>query len=153
MAESNTPPAPLVSWPRQIALRVPIAASATALLVAASLPMIEIKGFDTFALDSIALWAARGARVALWVALGCLMFRAQSLSRWWMALAIGILFSPMIDMAANALDLAEMMRDQISGSPMEMIQLKSGAYLCVVGLGFWLLDLLIAGVRRLRSRA
>jgi hypothetical protein len=139
--------------PTPLLLRIPIAVSAALLLAATWLPVVEIKGFDTFALDSIALWAARGARIALVGALACLLLRTLDVSRWWMALAAGILFAPLADMAVRALDLVEMMQDQIEGGPWDLIALKSGSWLCLAGLVFWLLDLAMAGVSKFSARA
>jgi len=132
---------------RALMLRAPIAVSASLLLAATWLPVIEIRGFDTFALDMIALWAARGARVALVAALACLVFRTTAVSRWWMALASGILFAPLADMAVRAVDLVEMMQDQIQGGPWDLIALKSGSWLCLAGLVLWLLDLALAAIQ------
>ena len=122
--------------------RLPIVIAAILLLRATWLPVIEIKGFDTFSLDSIALWATRGARVTLCFALPCLMLRSLSLSlsRWWMALAVGILFSPLTDMAVRATDLAKMMESQVDGGVGQLVVLRQGTWFCVVGLLFWLID-------------
>jgi len=126
--------------------------AADLLLIATWLPMIEIKGFDTFAFDSLHLWATRSARGTLTIVLVCLLFRPMSLSRWWMALTIGILFSPLTDMIVQAADLMNMMKSQVEGDMTQLIILRTGTWFCVAGLFFWLLDLTIAGVRLLLAR-
>ncbi|MEI6176639.1 MAG: hypothetical protein WCS43_07085 [Verrucomicrobiota bacterium] len=129
--------------------RLPLLIAAGLLLRASWLPVIEIKGFDTFAFESLALWATRSARVTLVIVLVCLLFRPMSLSRWWMALSVGILVSPLTDMVVRAADLAEMMKSQIDGDMTQLIILRTGTWFCVAGLSFWLLDLAVAGVRLL----
>jgi hypothetical protein len=146
----NTPqPRSLISC---FLTRLPLLIAAGLLLRASWLPVIEIKGFDTFAFESLALWATRSARVTLAIAMVCLLFRPISLSRWWMAFSVGILFSPMTDMVVRAIDLAEMMKSQVEGDMTQLIILRTGTWFCVAGLSFWLLDLVVAGVRLLLAR-
>ncbi len=130
-----------------------LALAATLLLRATWLPVIEIKGFDTFALESVAMWATRAARVTLAIALLCLLIRPLTVARWWMALAIGILLSPLADMAIRADDLAKMMKTSGAGDIDGLVVLRSGTWVCVAGLLCWVLDLasVLAGcVRRWR---
>ena len=138
----NTPRnhSPKSFWPQ----RLPGFIAAALLLRATWLPIIEIKGFDTFAFDSMALWATRSARVTLGIAILCLMLRSLTISRWWMALAVGILFSPLADMMVRAADLADMMKAEIQGDLKQLIVFRTGVWFCVAGLGFWLLDLVLA---------
>jgi hypothetical protein len=136
------------SWLNRLLLLI----AAGLLLRASWLPVIEIKGFDTFAFESLALWATRSARVTLAIVLVFLLFRPMFLSRWWMAFSVGILFSPMTDMVVRAIDLAEMMKSQVEGDMTQLIILRTGTWFCVAGLSFWLLDLGVAGVRLLLAR-
>lgn len=146
----NTPHTCLHSygWLNRLLLLI----AADLLLIATWLPVIEIKGFDTFAFDSLALWATRSARVTLTIVLICLLIRPIFLSRWWLAFSVGILFSPLTDMVVRAIDLAEMMKSQVEGDMTQLIILRTGAWFCVAGLSFWLLDLVVAGVRLLLAR-
>jgi hypothetical protein len=133
-------------------LRLPLFIAAVLLLRATWLPVIEIKGFDTFAFESLALWATCSARVTLAIVLVCLLLRPLSLSRWWMAFSVGILFSPLTDMAVRAADLAKMMKSQVEGDMTQLIILRTGTWFCVAGLSFWLLDLAMAGALLLLAR-
>jgi len=121
-----------------------LACSAGLLLRATWLPVIEVKGFDTFALESMALWATRAARVTLIASLVCLPIRPLGIARWWMALSIGILFSHLADMGVQAADMAKMMPGGGSIDIMKVIVLRTGTWFCAAGLACWLLDLLVA---------
>jgi hypothetical protein len=124
--------------------RLPLLAAAVLFLVATRLPIIEIKGFDTFSLTSVAMWATRAARFTLGAGLLCLLIRPMEISRWWMALSVGILLGPLADMAIRSADLVEMMGTDGPADPGEMIVLQSGTWACVAGLGFWVLDVVVA---------
>jgi hypothetical protein len=139
---------PKSSIGRCILERLPIVAAAALFLLATRLPVIEIKGFDTFSLTSVAMWATKAARITLGVALVCVLVRPLGISRWWMALSVGILLSPLADMAIRAKDLVEMMGDDAVDAN-DMIVLKDGTRACAAGLGFWVLDLLLAAGTRL----
>jgi hypothetical protein len=123
---------------------LPLCLAATLLLRSTWLPVIEIKGFDTFALESVAMWATRAARVTLLISLLCLLIRPLGVSRWWMALSVGILISPLADMAVRAMDLAKMMETDGPGDIKELIVIRAGTWVCMAGLVFWLLDLAAA---------
>ena len=118
--------------------------SAGLLLWATRLPVIEIKGFDTFALESVAMWATRAARVTLIVVILCLPLRPLGISRWWMALSVGILIGPLADMAVRTVDLTEMMKSSDQGDISKLIVIRTGTWVCAVGLACWVLDLLVA---------
>jgi len=118
--------------------------SAGLLLRATWLPVIEVKGFDTFALESIALWATRAARVTLVATILCLPLRPLGIARWWMALSIGILFSHLADMGVQAADMAKMMPGGGSIDIMNVIVFRTGTWFCAAGLACWVLDLLLA---------
>ena len=118
-----------------------LAGAAGLLLRATWLPVIEIKGFDTFTLVTVAMWATRAARVILGIALGCLWLRPLTVARWWMALAVGILLSPLADMAIRAADLTQMMETSGTGDVSGLIVLRTGAWVCLAGLVLWLLDI------------
>jgi len=115
-------------------------AAAALLLRASWLPVIEIKGFDTFALESVAMWATRAARVTLIAVILCLLVRPLALSRWWMALSVGILIGPLADMAVRTVDLVEMMKSSGQGDMSALIVIKTGTWVCAAGLACWLLD-------------
>lgn len=125
--------------------------AAALLLRATWLPVIEIKGFDTFALESVAMWATRAARVTLIAAMLCLALRSLGVSRWWMALSVGILIGPLADMAVRAVDLAEMMKTSGQGDPTGLIVVRAGTWVCAAGLACWLLDLAAAVTGMVRS--
>ncbi|MEI6653856.1 MAG: hypothetical protein WCP45_03745 [Verrucomicrobiota bacterium] len=118
-----------------------LAGAAGLLLRATWLPVIEIKGFDTFTLETVAMWATRAARVILGIALGCLLLRPLTVARWWMALAVGILLSPLADMAIRAQDLTQMMKTSGTADVSGLIVLRAGAWVCLAGLALWLLDI------------
>jgi hypothetical protein len=118
------------------------------LLLATWLPAIEIKGFDTFALETMAMWATRAARFTLVAVILCLPIRPLGVARWWMALSVGILIGPLADMAVRAVDLAKIMMETSGpGDITELIVIRTGTWVCATGLVLWLLDLaaLLAG--------
>ena len=121
-----------------------LACAAGLLLRATWLPVVEIKGFDTFALESVAMWATRAARVTLIATLLCLPLRPLGIARWWMALSVGILIGPLADMAVRTVDLADMMKSGGQGDIAKLIVIQTGTWICAVGLVAWLLDLLLA---------
>jgi len=123
--------------------RLPLVLAAALLLWATWLPVIEIKGFDTFALDTVAMWATRAARVTLIATLLCLVIRPLTVSRWWLALSAGILLSPLADMAVRAIDLTKMMGTEGPGNINDLIVIRGGSWVCLIGVVFWLLDLTI----------
>ena len=123
-------------------------AAAALLLRASFVPVIEIKGFDTFALESVALWATRIARITLGAAVLCLLVKPLGVSRWWLALSVGIMIGPLTDMAMRAVDLAKMMATDGPGNINDLIVIRTGTWLCAAGLGCWLLDLAVATSRR-----
>jgi hypothetical protein len=102
-------------------------AAAALLLRASWLPVIEIKGFDTFALESVAMWATRAARVTLIAVILCLLVRPLALARWWMALSVG------------------------QGDMSELIVIKTGTWVCAAGLACWLLDIAAATIGIVRG--
>jgi hypothetical protein len=61
-----------------------------------------------------------------------------------MALSVGILISPLADMAVRAMDLAKMMETDGPGDIKELIVIRAGTWVCMAGLVFWLLDLAAA---------
>lgn len=124
--------------------RMPLLFAALLLLRATWLPVIEIKGFDTFALDSIAMWATRAARFTLIASILTLLIRSRAPSRWWMALSVGILFGPLSDMAVRAADLAKMMQPEGIDEINHFIIILPGTWICMAGLIFWLGDLVTA---------
>ncbi|MEN9974492.1 MAG: hypothetical protein RLZZ282_498 [Verrucomicrobiota bacterium] len=136
--------------PRWLAC-LPLCLAAALLLGATWIPVIEIKGFDTFSLESVAMWATRAARVTLLGALLCLLLRPLGVSRWAMALSVGILIGPLADMGVRAMDLARMMETEGPGDFTGLIVVRAGTWICMAGLVFWLLDLAIACAGLLRS--
>jgi hypothetical protein len=126
-------------------------AAAALLLRASWLPVIEIKGFDTFALESVAMWATRAARVTLIAVILCLLVRPLALARWWMALSVGILIGPLADMAVRTVDLVEMMKSSGQGDMSELIVIKTGTWVCAAGLACWLLDIAAATIGIVRG--
>jgi hypothetical protein len=133
---------------------LPLCIAAALLLRATWLPVIEIKGFDTFALETVAMWATRAARVTLVISMVCLLVRPLAISRWWLALAVGIMLSPLADMAVRAVDLVKMMGNEGPGKIDELIVLRTGTWICAAGLLFWLLDLattIVVHCRRCRN--
>lgn len=135
---------PSRSWAGLILERLPLLAAAVLLLIATREPVVEIKGFDTFSLSSVAMWATRAARFTLGAALVFLLFRPLDFSRWWMALSAGILLGPLADMAIRSADLVEMMGSDAPSNPEEMIVLLSGAKICAAGFTFWVIDVILA---------
>lgn len=130
---------------------LPLCLAATLLLRASWLPVIEIKGFDTFALETVAMWATRAARVTLLISLACLLIRPLGVSRWWMALSVGILIGPLADMVARAMDLSKMMATDGPGDIKQLIVIRAGTWFCLAGLAFWLLDLAAASAGFIRG--
>ena len=121
-----------------------MAFSALFLIAASWMPVLEIRGFDTFGLNTIALWATRGARFALLACLLCLTMRSPAASRWWMALAVGMLSAPLMDMAVRSIDLMEMMGENGPTVDEGLIRPLAGSWLLVIGLMLWLADLYLA---------
>lgn len=126
---------------KAIALRLPILAAAGILMASTWLPIVEIKGFDTFALKSVALWPGIIVRYTLSITALCLLLPSLQLSRWWMALSIGILFSPLLDIALRAKDLAEMMTSEDMPSAADLVIPLKGFWAFVIGFALWLIDL------------
>lgn len=132
-----------------IAQRIPILGSAACLLAATWLPVIEIKGFDTFDFASVALWAGKIARFTLGAVILSSLLPSLLAARWLLALSVGIIFSPLLDMVIRSLALAEMM-DAGDGTDFKslIIPLK-GIWVAAMGLTLWIADLLIEGVKAL----
>lgn len=135
-----------------VALRLSILCSAVSLIMATWLPVIEIKGFDTFDFASVALWAGKVSRFTLGGIILALLLPNLQAARWLLALSVGILFSPLLDMVVRSLSLAEMMKTDDGGDVTALIVPLKGSWFACVGLVFWIVDLMLAGVRSLMLR-
>lgn len=135
-----------------VAMRMPILISATLLLAATWLPVVEIKGFDTFDFASVALWAGRIARFTLAATILALALPSQTAARWFLALSVGILLSPLVDMVVRSLSLAEMMDAGLGGDFKSLIIPLKGSWLAAAGLVLWLTDSVWVAVRVMLRR-
>lgn len=132
--------------------RLPLIIAAAVLLLATWLPVVEIKGFDTFALETVAKSATQAVRFSLVAGLLCISFCPVGVSRWWMALSVGILFGPLADMAVRAADLTGMMQSDSPVKISDIIVIRTGTWICVAGLAFWLIDLVSALMKFIRQK-
>jgi len=122
-----------------------LACAAGLLLRATWLPVFKIKILGELNLESMGMWATHAARYTFIAALLCLPLRPLGVSRWWMALSVGILFGPLASLAGQAIDLANSLAT--SENPVnlkDVVQPLTGAKFCAAGLACWLLDLLVA---------
>jgi hypothetical protein len=131
------------------AQRIPILGTAACLLAATSLPVIEIKGFDTFDFASVALWAGKIARCTIGAAIFSSLLPSLFAARWLLALSVGIIFSPLLDMVVRSRSLAEMMNSGDGEDFKSMIIPLIGLWVAALGLTLWIADLLIEGVKTL----
>lgn len=132
--------------------RLPLIIASAVLLLATWLPVVEIKGFDTFALETVAKSATQAARFSLVAGLLCISFCSIGVPRWWMALSVGILFGPLADMAVRAADLTEMMQADSPVEISDIIVIRTGTWVCVAGLAFWLIDLMFTLTKFIRRK-
>lgn len=130
-----------------IALRLTIICSAACLLASTWLPVIEIKGFDTFNFASVALWAGKVARFTLGGVILAALLPSLLSARWLLALSVGILFSPLLDMIIRSLSLAEMMGAGDGGDIKSLIVPLTGFWVAAAGLALWIVDLVIESVK------
>ena len=121
-----------------------LACSAGLLLRATWLPTFQIKGFGDFDLESVGMWATHAARYTLITAILCLPLRPLGISRWWMALSVGILFGPLASLVGQAIDLTKSPGADIPVNIKDVIVLRTGTWVCAAGLACWVLDLLAA---------
>lgn len=145
-ARNNNSPLPL------IAVRLPILISASLLLAATWLPVVEIKGFDTFDFSTVALWAGRIARFTLAAAILSITLPSLITARWFLVLSVGILLSPLVDMVVRSLSLAEMMDAGLGGDFKSLIVPLNGTWAAVAGLLLWLADSIWAGITTVLRR-
>lgn len=127
--------------------------SATFLLVASWMPIVEIKGFDTFDISTVALWGGRIANVTLFSTILTLMMQGQLVARWFLALSVGVLCSPMIDLLARCMSLADMMNSGQSIDITSLIVPLWGAWALCFGMVCWFFDLLALCVRKFIKQA
>jgi hypothetical protein len=130
-----------------ITLRMPILLSAGLLLAATWLPVVEIKGFDTFDFSTVALWAGRISRFTLGAAILALALPSLYAARWFLVLSVGILLSPLVDMVVRSLSLAEMMDVGIGGDFKSLIVPLNGSWVAAAGLVLWIADSIWFAVR------
>ena len=124
--------------------RLLILCAAGLLLRATWLPVFKIKILGELDLEGMGMWATHAARYTLIAAVLCLPWRALGLSRWWMALSVGILFGPLASLLGQALDLTKSMGTDAPVNIKDIVQPLTGAWLCAAGLLCWLLDLCLA---------
>ncbi len=127
-----------------------LACSAGLLLRATWLPTFQIKGFGDFDLESVGMWATHAARYTLITAILCLPLRPLGISRWWMALSVGILFGPLASLVGQAIDLTKSPGADIPVNIKDVIVTRTGAWVCAAGLACWVFDLLVALYGRVR---
>jgi len=132
--------------------RLPLIIAAALLILATWLPLVEIKGFDTFTLEAVAKSATQAVRSSLVAGLLSISFFPTGVSRWLMALSVGILFGPLADVVLRALDLTEMMQSDSPVKISEIIVIRTGTWICLVGLAFWLIDVVSTMTRFTRCQ-
>ena len=136
-----------------VAFRIPMLCAAVLLLMATWFPVIEIKGFDTFNFSTVALWPSRIARFTLIAVILAVFLPSLQTARWLLALSVGILFSPLLDMVVRSVSLAEIMDAGESGDVKSLIVPLKGSWAAAGGLAFWLIDLLcLLSLRVLRRK-
>lgn len=121
-----------------------ILCAAGLLLRATWLPVFKIKILGDLDLEGMGMWATHAARYTLIAAILCLPLRPLGLSRWWMALSVGILFGPLASLVGQAVDLTKTMGSEAPVNIKDVVQPLTGAWICAAGLACWLLDLLVA---------
>lgn len=132
--------------PKNTNLALGTLGGAALLLLASSwFPLIEIKGFDTFELETISSIASRSVRITLGMVLLALIFRKIQIARWWLVFSVGILVIPLADRMKQSLDMLRMMDSagtMDSGVMANSVVLLPGAWMCVAGLMAWMADAL-----------
>lgn len=121
---------------------LPVSA-AVLLLVSIGEPLFELKGFDEFGLESVSEWTGVIARWVVVAGLVSCFTPFRALGRWFLALGVGLLASPLIGLVSEAMSLAEVMSPGETLRPLEVIEPLAGLRLMVAGGLVWLLDALI----------
>jgi len=110
------------------------------------LPVFQVKGMGPdLDLENFAKWTTHALRYTLIATLVCLPLRPLGISRWWMALSVGILFSMLASLVEQAIAYTQLPDAVVTvDSFMDKAPLLTGAKFCAAGLACWLLDLLVA---------